>query len=374
MEKRMSIKNVFKVLSVFMVVALLVGCAPVAATKAPEPPTKEPEKVVEATSAPAPTVAPAPATAVPAPVAKKIKVFGAFATPLEEPWDGVVHAAIKKASDEGKIDYTFIENIGYAGDMERVLREACEKEKPDIIIGDSYGNEEAARRVALDYPQIAFVFGSGGGPVDPNFSVFDNWLHEPGYLAGMLAAGMSKKGMIGIVAAMPVPEVNRIVNAFQDGAKEVNPKIKTSITYINNWFDPAAAKEAALAQIAQGADVLYAERFGVVDAAKEKGVWSIGMMSDQNELAPDLVLTSVEWNWTPSIEYLIKVVGAGAYTAQDLKDFSMFAKGGSLLAPYHNTESKIPAELLTKINDKAKAIKNGEFRVDINDGAPQVLK
>jgi len=376
MEKKMSKKNAFKILAVIMIFVFLVSCAPAApkapeaAPKAPEAATKAPEAAPKATEAAAPAVA----TAAPAPMEKKIKIFGAFATPLEEPWDGVVHAAVKKAQDEGKIEYTFIENIGYAGDMERVLREACEKEKPDIIVGDSYGNEEAARRVAKDYPNIAFVFGSGGGPVDPNFSVFDNWLQEPGYLAGMLAAGMSKSGKIGIVAAMPVPEVNRIVNAFQYGAKEVNPKIKTSITYINSWFDPAAAKEAALAQIAQGADVLYAERFGVIDAAKEKGVWAIGMMSDQNELAPDLVLTSVEWSWTPSVEYLIKVVGAGAYTAQDLKDFSMFAKGGAMLAPYHNTESKIPADLLAKIVAKEKAIKNGEFRVDINDVAPEMLK
>lgn len=338
-------KKVYSLLAMLLVVVfVLTACAPAAT----------------------PTAAPAEST--------KVKVFGAFATPIEEPWDGVVHEALNKAKEEGLIDYTFTENIGYAGDMERVLREACEKEKPDIIVGDSYGNEEAARRVAKDYPEIAFVFGSGGGPVDPNFSVFDNWLHEPGYLAGMLAAGMSKSGIIGIVAAQPVPEVNRIVNAFQDGAKEINPNIKTSISYINSWFDPPAAKEAALAQIAQGADVLYAERFGVIDAAKEKGVWAIGMMSDQSELAPDLVLTSVEWNWSPSIEYLVKTVAAGAYTAQDLKDFSMWAKGGALLAPYHNTESKIPDDLKAKITAKADAIKNGEFRVNINDAEPIALQ
>jgi len=304
----------------------------------------------------------------------KLKVFGAFATPIEEPWDGAVHGALLKAQENGEIEYTFTENIGYAGDMERVLREACENEKPNIIVGDSYGNEEAARRVAKDYPEIAFVFGSGGGPVDPNFSVFDNWLQEPGYLAGMLAAGMSKSGIIGIVAAQPVPEVNRIVNAFQEGALEVNPAVKTKISYINSWFDPPAAKEAALAQLAQGADVLYAERFGVIDAAKEKGVWAIGMMVDQFELAPDIVLSSVAWDWYPTVEYLIKTVSAGAYTAQDLKDFSMFAKGGAYLAPYHDTESKIPASLKDLITAKETAIKNGEFRVNINDMAPVAIE
>jgi len=339
----MSRKLLYLLLTAAVITSILVGCAP-SATPAPQA------------------------------TAGKMKVFGAFATPIEEPWDGAVHGALLKAQSNGEIEYTFTENIGYAGDMERVLREACEKEKPNIIVGDSYGNEEAARRVAKDYPNIAFVFGSGGGPVDPNFSVFDNWLQEPGYLAGMLAAGMSKSGTIGIVAAQPVPEVNRIVNAFQQGALEVNPNIKTKLAYINSWFDPPAAKEAALAQVAQGADVLYAERAGVIDAAKEKGVWAIGMMVDQYELGPDVVLSSVAWDWYPTIEYLVKTVSAGVYTAQDLKDFSSVAKGGAFLAPYHALESKIPADLRTKIADRAEAIKTGAFRVDINDSAPTAIQ
>jgi basic membrane protein A len=360
----MTKRILYVLVSSLFILSMLASCAPAAA------PT--PEKVIETVvvEKEGETVV---VTATPE-AAKKVKVFGAFATPIEEPWDGVVHEALLKAQEEGLIEYTFTENIGYSGDMERVLREACEKEKPDAIFGDAYGNEEAARRVAADYPEIAFVFGSGGGPVDPNFSVFDNWLQEAGYLAGMLGAGMSKSGKIGIVAAMPVPEVNRIVNAFIAGAKEVNPDVKISISYINSWFDPPAAKEAALAQIAQGADVLYAERFGVIEAAQEKGVWAIGMMSDQNALAPDTVLTSVTWDMFPTVEYVAKQVSAGAYTAQDLKDFSMFAKGGAALAPFHNTESKIPADLLQKLTEKEEAIRSGAFRVDINDSAPEAVQ
>lgn len=339
----MSKKSVYLLLTVAVIMSLLVSCAP---------------KATPAAQA----------------GAGKLKVFGAFATPIEEPWDGAIHSALLKAQANGEIVYTFTENIGYAGDMERVLREACEKEKPDIIVGDAYGNEEAARRVAKDYPNIAFAFGSGGGPADPNFSVFDNWLQEPAYLAGMLAAGMSKSGTIGIVAAQPVPEVNRIVNAFQQGALEINPKIKTKISYINSWFDPPAAKEAALAQIAQGADVLYAERDGVIDAAKEKGVWAIGNMTDQHAAAPATVLTSVTWDWYPTAEYLFKTKGAGVYTAQDLKDFSSVAKGGALLAPYFDAQSKIPEDLQAKIAAKLDAIKTGAFRVDINDSAPIAIQ
>ena len=300
----------------------------------------------------------------------KLKVFGAYATPIEEPWDGVIHAALQKAADAGEIDYTYQENIGYSGDMERVLREVCEKDKPNLIMGDAFGNEDAIRRVAADFPEIAFAFGSGEGPTEPNVAVFDNWIHEPAYLMGMLAGGMTKTNKIGVVAAMPIPEVNRLVNAFIAGAKLQNPDAEVLVSFINSFFDPAAAKEAALAQIDGGVDVLYAERFGVIEAAQEKGLWAFGNMSDQNELAPELVITSAVWNMDPTVAYLVKQVSAGTFTAMDLKDFSMMAKGGASLAPYHDTESKIPADLLAAVKAKEADIKSGAFRVDVNEGQP----
>jgi basic membrane protein A len=314
---------------------------------------------------PAPT--PAPSEAGPT----KPLVFGAYATPIEEPWDGVIHSALLKAEEAGKIDYDYSDNIGYAGDLERVLREVSDQKKPDIIFGDAFGNEEAVRRVAAEFPEIAFVFGSGLGPSEPNFSVFDNWIHEPAYLCGMLAGGLTKSNTVAVVGGMPVPEVNRLVNAFIAGAKEINPDVKVLVSFINSWFDPAAAKEAALAQVDAGADVLYAERFGVIEAAKEKGLWAFGNMSDQNELAPDFVVSSPVWNMDPTVTYIITQVLSGAYTAQDLKDFSMVAKGGASLAPFHATESKIPADLLAKVREREQQIKDGLFRVDINEQQPQ---
>ncbi len=296
--------------------------------------------------------------------------YGAFATPIEEPWDGVIHQALKKAADEGKITYEYQDNIGYSGDMERVLRQIAETKKPAAIFGDAFGNEEAVRRVAKDFPSIAFVFGSGGGPAEPNLAVFDNWIHEPAYLCGMLAGGMTKSNLIGVVGGFPVPEVNRIVNAFKAGAKEINKDAKIKITFINSWYDPAAAKEAALAQIGTGADILFAERFGVIEAAASKNLFAFGNMSDQNSLAANFVLTGPVWNMTPTVEYVIKQVNAKAFTAQDLKDFSMVAKGGASLAPFHGLESKIPADLLEKVQEREQQIKDGLFRVDIDEAAP----
>jgi basic membrane lipoprotein Med (substrate-binding protein (PBP1-ABC) superfamily) len=340
----MSKKVLFTVMVLFIASLVLSACAPAAATQAPA-----------------------------ASGSAKLKVYGAYATPIEEPWDGVIHAALLKAKAAGKIDYQFTENIGYSGDMERVLREICDKQKPDLIVGDAFGNEEAVRRVAADYPKIAFAFGSGNGPSDPNLAVFDNWIQEPAYLLGMLAGGMSKSGTLGIVAGYPVPEVNRIVNAFIQGAKEINPKAKVLVSFINSWYDPAQAKEAALAQIDGGADVLFAERFGVIEAAQGKGLFAFGNMSDQNSLAPDLVVSSAVWNMEPTINYLITQVTAKTFTATDLKDFSMMGKGGASLADFHTTQSKISADLLAKVKAKEDLIKNGNFRVDINEAAPAAV-
>ncbi|HSO30583.1 MAG TPA: BMP family protein [Candidatus Sulfomarinibacteraceae bacterium] len=310
-------------------------------------------------------------SASPAPGSDKVKVFGAFATQIEEPWDGVIHAALEAEKAAGRIDYTFSDDIGYSGDMERVLRETAEKDKPDIIFGDAFGNEEAVRKVAADFPTIAFVFGSGGGPANPNFSVFDNWIHEPAYLAGMIAGGLTKSGVIGVVGGYPVPEVNRIVNAFIGGAQSTNSSVEVKVTFLNSWFDPAAAKEAALAQVGAGADVLYAERFGVIEAAQEKGLVAIGNMSDQQSLAPGNVVTSVTWNMVPTVKYVIDQVIAGAYTSQDLKDFSMVAKGGAALAAINaGVPGGVSDALKAEVAAREAEIKAGTFRVDINEAQP----
>ena len=142
------------------------------------------------------------------------------------------------------------------------------------------------------------------------------------------------------------------------------------VTFINSWFDPPAAKEAALAQIDAGADVLFAERFGVIEAAVERNVWAFGNMSDQYELGPNNVLTGPVWDMRPTVQYVIKQVKAGTYTAQDLKDFSMMAKGGARLAPFHGMDKHIPKDILDLVKKREDEIKKGLFRVPIDENQP----
>ena len=301
--------------------------------------------------------------------AEKIKVAAVFETPIEEPWVNQIHVALLKAKDELGIEYTWSESVKSA-DFARVMREYAEKGY-QLITGDAFGAERIARRVARDYPKTAFVFGSGIGPAEPNFGVFDNWIHEPAYLSGMIAGKMTKSNIIGVVAAMPIPEVNRLSNAFYAGAKEANPEVKCKFSFIGSFFDPPKAKEAAMAQIEAGADVLYAERFGVVEACVERKVLAISNMSDQANLGPETVITGPVWDMWPTVKYAISLVQAGVFTAQDFGGFSYMSKGGSYLAPYHKWETKLPAEVKQMVEKRKQEILDGTFRVDIDESIPK---
>ena len=311
-------------------------------------------------------LAPAPADAQ---AKKKLRVVSIFQTPIEEPWDGAIHQALLKAQKELGFEYEWTEKVSGA-DFERVVREYAEK-KYDLIMGDAFGQEAAARRVAKAYPKIKFLFGSGLGPAQPNFGVFDNWIHEPAYLCGMIAGKLTKTNVLGVVGGHPVPEVNRLINAFKAGALEVNPKVKLKVAFIGSWFDPPKTKEAALAQIEAGADLLYAERYGVIDAAKDRGKLAFGNLLDQHDLAPDTVITGPVWDMYPLVKFAVESVRRGTFVAMDYAEWTMMQKGGAKLAPFYGWEKKLPKEIIEMVKKREQEILAGLFRVPVDESTPK---
>lgn len=298
-------------------------------------------------------------------------VYGVFATPLEEPWDGAIHSALEEAQSDGEIEYKYVDSISTSDAMERTLRDIATNEQPDAIMGDAFAAEEAVRKVAAEFPDIPFAFGSGEDPVEPNMSVFDNWLQDPAYLSGMLAGGLTKSNTIGVVGAMPIPEVNRIVNAFVLGVKETNPGATVKVSFINSFFDPAAAKQAANAQISAGADVMFAEREGVIAAAEEADIPVIGMMVDQQEDAPQHVVTSLIWHMRPTVDAVVEQATGGPQ-AVNLGEYSFMKEGGSELAPI-NTDivGGVPGELVQEVEAKQAEIQDGSFVTPVDESAPK---
>ena len=299
----------------------------------------------------------------------KMKVAAIYTVPVEQQWVSRIDKALKAAVARGEIEYVFSEKVANA-DYERVMRQYAEQGNT-LIVGESFAVEAAARKVAKDYPKVSFLMGSSGKPQAPNFSVFDNYIQEPAYLTGMIAGGMSKSNKIGMVGGYPIPEVNRLMNAFMAGAKEVNPKVEFMVTFINSWFDPPKAKEAAFAMIDKGADVMYAERFGVSDAAKERKVLAIGNVIDTQKDYPDTVVVSALWNMEPTIDRALKAVKEGKFKAEDYGQYSMMKYKGSELSPLGTFEKKIPADLVAKVRAKEKAIYDGKASVKIDDNQPK---
>ncbi|MDB6000062.1 MAG: basic rane lipoprotein [Rhizobacter sp.] len=299
----------------------------------------------------------------------KLKVAAIYTVPVEQQWVSRIDKALKAAVARGEIEYVFSENVANA-DYERVMRQYAEKGNT-LIVGEAFAVEAAARKVAKDYPKVNFLLGSSGKPQAPNVSVFDNYIQEPAYLTGMIAGGMSKTNKIGMVGGYPIPEVNRLMNAFMAGARETNPKIEFMVTFINSWFDPPKAKEAAFAQIDKGADILYAERFGVSDAAKEKGKLAIGNVIDTQDKYPDTVIASALWNMEPGIDAAIKAAKAGQFKAEDYGKYSLMKYKGSELAPLGTFASKVPADVLTKVKAKEQSIRDGKTTIKVDDSQPK---
>ena len=299
----------------------------------------------------------------------KPKVAGIYSVPFEQQWVSRLHKALKAAEARGEIEYKATENVANA-DYERVMREYATGGS-NLIVGEAFPVEAAARKVAKDFPKVAFLMGSSGKPVAPNFSVFDNYIQEPAFLTGMIAGGMTKTNKIGMVGGFPIPEVNRLMHAFMAGAKETNPKVEFSVSFINSWFDPPKAKEAAFAMIDKGADVMYAERFGVSDAAKERGKLAIGNVINTQDKYPDTVVASALWNMEPSIDRAIKLVKEGKYAAEDYGPYSMMKYKGSELSPMGTFESKVPAAIMTKVRAREKEILDGKYTVKVNDTQPK---
>ncbi|MEC9488384.1 MAG: BMP family protein [Halanaerobium sp.] len=297
-----------------------------------------------------------------------IRVAAVYTTPIEEPWDGAIHKALEQLSEEMGFYYEYTEKVGPT-DYERALREYA-NQGFDVIFGDIFNTEEIARRVAADYPEVYFVHGSSLGPQEPNMGVFDDWIHEPAYLCGIIAGSITETDVLGVVGGYPIPEVNRLINAFKAGAKEVNPDVQVKIAFIGSWYDPSKAKEFSVSMIEQGADVLYAERYGVIQAAQEHGIWAFGNIIDQYDLAPGTVITGPVWDMYPLVKEVVTSVMEGNFKAIDYREWTMMQKGGAHLAPWHGMDEKLPAEVVKMVEELKTQILNGEFVVPVDPSEP----
>lgn len=297
---------------------------------------------------------------------------------LEQPWNAGFIQSLERVVKEKPhgltINWTVVAEQVHIPDAERVLNDMAKTGRYDIIWAHST-YADAIENLRDKYPKILWVFaGSGNHGVGKNAYWVDCYVNEPAYLLGIIAGMMTKSNVLGAVGGYPYPNVNLPINAWLAGARSVNPDIKLKMSYIESWFDFPKAKEAAIAQIAAGADFIYAERYGPFVACQEKGKYAFGHFVDQHDMAPEVVVSSTISKWDPAIKFVInewwnyKTLNTPYNAPMDRVVFSM-KEGGGDIAPYHAFDAKIPQKVKDMVKKTREQIIDGKIQV-IHDETP----
>ncbi|MEC5399927.1 BMP family ABC transporter substrate-binding protein [Uliginosibacterium sp. H1] len=223
-----------------------------------------------------------------------------------------------EAKHGDKVKTAFIENVPETADAERVFRDMAQK-GTKVVFATSFGYMNQMEKVAQAFPNTVFMHATGYKTAN-NLGVYDLRTYEGAYMLGVVAGKMTKKNKLGVVASIPIPEVIRNINAFTLGARSVNPKVTTSAIWVNSWFDPGKEREAALALISQGADVLMqnTDSPAVVQAAEEKGVYAFGWDSDMSKFGPKAHLAASILHWGVIYNEVTEAVMAGTWKTGDI--------------------------------------------------------
>jgi basic membrane protein A len=356
-------------LTMLVILAILAGL--MAACVAAPPPASVEQEAAPAAESEAEAPAAAEEAAAPAEGAEIERIAMILPGRADDlAWNTAAYQGLETIKNEYGVDTTYVEDVQDA-DVERVLRDFA-SQGYDLIIAHSYGYGDATLRVAQDFPDTYFLHGTAPGNAD-NVANYDIPSHEGGYLAGLLAGSMTESNNIGIVNSFDIPSMVMVSEAFKLGVKEVNPEATVSETFVGAWNDAPGGREAAEAQLDAGADFILAmgnhTGMGAIEAAEDRGVWAVGLYADQNELAPDFVLTSIVNRFDAIIRSAIEDIAQGSFGNNAY--LLTMREGAVELAPYHGLEDQIPAEVKAMLNETAEKILSGEIQVPIIETASE---
>ena len=329
-------------LSTLAATAALVGCG---------------KKEEAAPAAPAPASAPASAAAAkPAP----LKVAFAYIGPVGDGGWTFAHDNGRKALEKelgDKIVTSFVENVPESADAERVMRDLVGQGNK-LIFGTTFGYMEPMLKVAADAKDVKFEHATGYKQAD-NMRTYDSRTYEGAYMAGVIAGKMTKSHTLGVVGSIPIPEVIRNINSFTMGAQSVNPKVKTRVVWVNEWFNPPKETEAAQSLIDQGADVLFqnTDSSAVLQTAAKNQKLAFGWDSDMTAYAPEAHLASAIINWAPYYISAVADVLEGKWQGNKASWWGVKEDAIDIVS----ISDKVPAETKEQIGKIKAGLKDGSF-------------
>ena len=318
--------------------AALVGCGKKEEAKPAEPP-----KAAEAKPAP-------------------LKIAFAYVGPVGDGGWTFAHDNARKAVEKefgDKVQTSFVENVPESADAERVIRDMVGQGNK-LIFGTTFGYMEPMLKVAADSKDVKFEHATGYKQAE-NMRTYDSRTYEGAYMAGVIAGKMTKSNTLGVVASIPIPEVIRNINSFTMGAQSSNPKVKTKVVWVNEWFNPPKETEAATSLINGGADVLFqnTDSPAVLKTAQDKGKRAFGWDSDMTAYGPKAHLASAVINWTP---YYIKATQEaleGKWTGGTAAWWGV--KEGAI--DIVSIAEDVPADTKAKVEEVKKGLKEGSFAI-----------
>jgi len=308
-----------------------------------------------------PPAAAAPAAAAPAAKPEPLKIAFAYVGPVGDGGWTFAHDNARKALEKefgDKIATSFVENVPESADAERVIRDMASQGNK-VIFGTTFGYMETMMKLAPEFKDVKFEHATGYKTAD-NMRTYDSRTYEGAYMNGVIAGSMTKSNVIGVVASVPIPEVIRNINSFTLGAQSVNPKIKTKVVWVNEWFNPPKETEAATSLINAGADVLMqnTDSPAVLKTAEEKGKRAFGWDSDMTAYGPKAHLASAVINWAPYYIKATKDALEGTWTTGSVW---WGVKEGAI--DVVSIAEDVPAATNAKVDAIKAGLKDGSFSI-----------
>lgn len=234
----------------------------------------------------------------------------------------------------------------------------------DVVFGHGFEFQDAAERVAPQFPGTVYIVTSGNRSQPPNLAGVTFGFEGASYLAGVLAGSLTRSGVLGVIGGTALPPVESSFDAFEDGARSVRADVRLLSAYVGNWEDASAGRELALAQIRQGADLIFqnadAAGLGVFQAARQAGnVLVYGTNIDQNPVAPDVIIGSVVIDLPRAFLSIAREVQNGTFTAQQIR----FGSSSAIVRLVRNPAlaARIPPDVHARLDSLDRELRAGEL-------------
>lgn len=280
----------------------------------------------------------------------------------DQGWNAAGYAGLTAIKDQLGAETSYVV-AATPSDMVSAFRQYG-KDGYALVVGHGSQYMDAAAQVAAEYPKTVFMT-IGGDKTAANLAPIVIKSEDVHYLFGIIAAMLSKTGTIGFVGGVNTPAISKTERGFKLGAESVNPNIKFKSAYIGNYDDVAAGKEAALAEIAQGADVIMhngnSVGLGALQACVEKKVWTFGMSVDQTSLGPDVVIASNVTDMSLAYVGAARAVKDGTFNG---KAQEVGLKDAAVKVVWNDAvKAKLPQNIIDAVDQAAAKIKSGEIHV-----------